>query len=230
MAVKHIELEGIGPVSLYKRKGAKSVRLSITHKGQIKVSLPSWAPYSSAVDFALARRDWIAEQMPKSSIITHGFRIGKAHHVQFIRGPGTTVTTRLVGNEVRVMLPAKILWTSAEAQKAAELGAIKALKKESKMLLPHRLKVLADKHGYEFRSVSVKQLSGRWGSCNEKKEITLNCFLVQLPWELIDYVLLHELAHTKVLAHGPRFWAEMERVLPEVKSLKKTIKTRKPVI
>src|SRR5690606_36436720 len=95
-------------------------------------------------------------------------------------------------------------------QKAAQAAAIRALRKEAETLLPQRLRTLAEQTGFTYNSVAVKQPKSRWGSCSHQKHITLNLFLMQLPWRLIDYVLLHELTHTKVMRHGPPFWAELE--------------------
>jgi hypothetical protein len=89
---------------------------------------------------------------------------------------------------------------------------------------------LAQKHGFEYSSVSVKRLKGRWGSCDQHQNIVLNLYLMQLPWELIDYVLLHELTHTRILRHGPDFWAAMQRVLPNVKAIRKEMKQHQPVL
>lgn len=230
MSVKEIELDGIGPVSFYKRRGVRSVRISITHRGKVRVSLPTWAPYSAGIDFVESRKDWILAEMPVSRIIAQGMTIGKAHHITFESSTGMTPTGRITGNQIRVLLPIGMAWDGAEAQKVAGSTAIRALKKEARMLLPHRIKTLAEQHNFTFTDLTIKQLTGRWGSCSEKKEITLNCFLMQLPWELIDYVILHELVHTRVMAHGPVFWAEMESVLPRVQRLRKDIKTHKPVL
>ncbi len=101
---------------------------------------------------------------------------------------------------------------------------------QAEQLLPNRLASLAGTHGFEYGSISVKQLKGRWGSCDHQKNITLNLFLMQLPWELIDYVLLHELTHTNILRHGPDFWRAMEAVLPAVKNARKTLRAYQPVL
>ncbi len=230
MAVKRVELESIGTVALYKRKGARNVRLSISHDGEVRVTLPIWAPYKVGLDFLKTKTDWIQSQQVTPTLLEHGYRIGKAHHIHFEPGQGTTISTRISGNEARVLLPVGIRWDSVKAQIAAKKVGIKALKKEAQQLLPGRLKLLADQHDFSFKDVSIKQLSGRWGSCNERTEIVLNCFLMQLSWELIDYVLIHELVHTKVMAHGPMFWAEMDRVLPDAKGLRSQIKTHKPIL
>jgi predicted metal-dependent hydrolase len=53
---------------------------------------------------------------------------------------------------------------------------------------------------------------------------------MQLPWHLIDYVLLHELTHTKVMRHGAPFWEELERHAPTAKLLRKEINTHRPLL
>lgn len=230
MATKLVQVEGIGMVALHKRRGARNIRLSITHSGEVRVTLPFWAPYKAGIDFILSKSEWILEQKPEVQLIKQGHQIGKAHHISFEAGQGESISTRITGNEVRVLLPVGTRWDSDEAQKAAISVGIRALKKEARQLLPRRLQTLADTYGYSFRDVSVKQLKGRWGSCSEQKDIVLNCFLMKLPWNLIDYVLLHELAHTRVMAHGTPFWAEMGRHTPHVQQLRNAIKEYKPTL
>lgn len=230
MAIKKLELDGIGTVSLYKRKGARHIRLSITHAGDIRVTLPWWASYQAGIDFIESKRAWIEQQKPETELIKQGHSVGKAHHITFEPGSGASISTRISGNEVRILLPVGVRWDSVEAQQAAQSVGVRALKKEAKRLLPHRLQILADQHNYDFRSTTIKQLKGRWGSCSEQKDIVLNCFLMKLPWDLIDYVLLHELAHTRVMAHGPAFWQEMSGPLPHVQMLRQQIKQHKPIL
>lgn len=230
MAVKKFDVEGIGSVSLYKRRGAKNIRLSIAHSGEVRVTLPLWAPYRSGLDFLSQHAEWINQQRPEEKLIPQGHPIGKAHHIHFDRSSGSSVTSRLTSNQVRIMMPVGTRWDSPEPQAVVRTAAVRALKKEASRLLPQRTKLLAEKFGYSYSSVAVKQLKGRWGSCSDKQALTFNCYLMQLPWELIDYVILHELAHTKVMAHGPVFWAEMSRTTPNVQQLRKIMKTHKPTL
>ena len=78
--------------------------------------------------------------------------------------------------------------------------------------------------------MAVKRLKSRWGSCDQHTNIILNIFLMQLPWECIDYVLLHELTHTNVLHHGPDFWLAMTQVLPNVTQLRKAMRDYQPIL
>lgn len=101
---------------------------------------------------------------------------------------------------------------------------IKTIRKKAKDFLPKRLAYLAELHGFECGKISCRNQKTRWGSCSQNKNISLNIALVLLPTELIDYVLLHELTHTKHMNHGKDFWAELEKVCPNAKQHRKEIK------
>jgi len=233
MAVKKIEVPGIGTVKLYKRKGSRSIRLTVSLAGEVRVSLPYWLPYDAGARFALSKVDWIQAQLQEhgGAVLRHGQSVGKSHHFYFYSSADAArVSTRLSGSEVRITYPDYLAVDHASVQKAAERAAIRALRTQAEQLLPQRLRALADTHGFAYKSIAIKQLTGRWGSCDTDKNIVLNLYLIQLPWHLIDYVIMHELAHTRALNHGPDFWAEFEKHLPHAKQLRREIKQYRPVV
>ena len=81
----------------------------------------------------------------------------------------------------------------------------------AKRLLTGRLKHLAKKHGFTYNKVSIRNQKTRWGSCSARDNISLNMKLVVLPDELMDYVILHELVHTRRKDHSKRFWVELDK-------------------
>lgn len=231
MAVKEFEIENIGTVHVYKRRGARSLRLTVSADGKVRVTIPTWVPYASGVSFAATRADWIIKHQPAPvAHIVDGQRVGKAHRVVFASAAIDQPSSRLVGTEIRVIRPHGIATTHKEVQKVAQKASVRALRAQAEALLPKRLKQLADTYGFGYSGVQVKRLKGRWGSCDAQQLITLNLFLMQLPWQLIDYVLLHELVHTKHLNHGPDFWDEFLRHEPRAKAHRKLIKTYKPIL
>ena len=82
---------------------------------------------------------------------------------------------------------------------------------EAKTLLTRRLKQLAKDNGFSYNRLYIRNQKTRWGSCSSKNNISLNMKLVKLPDELIDYVILHELVHTRRKDHSQAFWAEMDK-------------------
>jgi predicted metal-dependent hydrolase len=231
MAFKEFELDERTQVTIYKRKASRSLRLTIAADGKVKVSIPTWAPYRAGLEFAKSRREWIVSQQIESSLMQTGQPIGKAHRLLFLQKSTVSKPSgRIAGGEIIIGYPAGYDSSDEAVQKAAKTTAIKALRLQAEKLLPQRLEDLASKHGFNYSTVSVKQLKGRWGSCDQHRNIILNLYLMQLPWELIDYVLLHELTHTNILRHGPDFWAGMEEVLPHAKALRKQMRQHQPVL
>lgn len=231
MSTKVVEIPDIGNVTLYKRRGNRSLRLSVAADGEIRVTMPPWVPYKAGEQFAKSRADWIAEHRRAApASLAHGQPIGKAHRLHFEPTFAPKVTTRLNQNQIQIYHPRDLAAHHPSVQRAAQTASIRALRKEAEALLPQRLRTIAEQTGFSYKNVSIKQMRSRWGSCSTDKEIVLNLFLMQLPWHLIDYVLLHELVHTKVMQHGTPFWAEMERHTPFAKRLRKEIHNHHPIL
>ena len=99
------------------------------------------------------------------------------------------------------------------------------LRKEAKRILPHQTQILADNYGFSFTDVKIQSSKTRWGSCNREKNINLSFYLMLLPQHLVDYVILHELCHTKEMNHSIRFWEWMDQVTDgEAKKLRSELK------
>lgn len=86
-----------------------------------------------------------------------------------------------------------------------------SLRRNAKSILPPRLFRLSEQYGLPYASVKINSSQGRWGSCSARKDINLSYFLVLLPSHLIDYVLLHELCHTREMNHSERFWQLLDQ-------------------
>jgi predicted metal-dependent hydrolase len=81
----------------------------------------------------------------------------------------------------------------------------------AKRIIVGKLKQLAKKYGFTFNKVSIRNQRTRWGSCSHNNNISLNMKLVRLSPDLIEYVILHELVHTRVHNHSRTFWAELDK-------------------
>lgn len=203
----------------------------MSSNGQIRVSIPAWAPYSAGIIFANTKLDWIKEHKTEKLTLANGQAIGKAHHIVFVTNSGVNkITSRVKDTEIIVKFPMQAHPSSAGVQDAARKASIKALRQQAEALLPQRLNTLSIQYNFDYKSVTVRQLKGRWGSCDQDKNITLNLFLMQLPWKYIDYVILHELTHTKILQHGAKFWIEMESVFSGARVMSKQLKEYQPVL
>lgn len=81
--------------------------------------------------------------------------------------------------------------------------------------LVRRTRQLAALHGFVVNKVCVRRQKTRWGSCSSQNNINLNIRMVYLPGELIDYIILHELTHTRVRNHSQKFWDELAKTVAD---------------
>ncbi len=95
---------------------------------------------------------------------------------------------------------------------------------EARRILVTRLDELAKAHGFRYNRVFIRNQKTRWGSCSSKNNISLNVKLVRLPERLTDYVIIHELVHTRIKSHNKKFYAELEQIVNDRKSLDRELK------
>lgn len=229
MALKTILVDDIGDVVFQKRRGTRSIKIHI-RGSEVRVTLPHWIPYSQAKAFVLTRKEWIIKNLKPKSTVSHGAYIGKRHQLLIQQSTNKTVRTKVTDDEIIVTVPEGIDSDDPVLQQKLSKAAEKALKHEAELLIAPRLHDLSIEHDLPFKQVSFKKLQSRWGSCDRQKNIVINSYLVQLPWPLIDYVLIHELSHTIHPNHSSDFWAQIERCLPDYKERRAQMKHYQPGI
>ena len=143
---------------------------------------------------------------------------------------------------VRVVIPKRQSFKSAQKFVESRLEWIKKNKTKIKLqtqkkdklpeidrkiarkVLCRRIGELAQLHNFVYNRISIRKQKTRWGSCSSKDNINLNMNLLHLPPELMDYVLLHELVHTKVKNHSKDFWDELDAVVPNARIIDRKLK------
>lgn len=223
MASKVFTIDSIGDITVYKRRGTHKINMRIV-SGKVRVTQPAWLPYASGVQFAKANVTWVQKQIQiQPAFALHdGMLLGKARSISV--EPGDTLRTRITDSKLLIYIPPYLRTDSPEVLAIIQPAIKRALKKESEQLLPERVAICAQQYDFDYSSVHCKSMRSRWGSCTSQKDITLNIFLMMAPWELIDYVIVHELVHTKHLHHGPAFWAAVQAIVPDYKQRRKDLK------
>lgn len=96
--------------------------------------------------------------------------------------------------------------------------------KQARTDFTRRIELLAARLGVPTPPVFLSNARSRWGSCNSKGEIRLHWRLIQAPPHIIHYVVAHELAHLKEMNHSPQFWAWVEKLCPDYKTCRQSLK------
>jgi predicted metal-dependent hydrolase len=226
MRKTEIEHPQIGKVVIAKKKGMKSMRIRIGNSNEVVVSTPWFVSNRYVMKFVDEKIEWITKNQVGSQLVLYdGMGLG-LHGVLKVAEGAKTFKVKTSTEGVTVCLPDGLKINDFQVQIID--AAIKYLKNETEATVLPRLLELSKRHNYRFHQARVKKLKSRWGSCDQSKNITVNAFLVQLDQELIDYVLLHELAHTTHMNHSSAFWSQVSQTCPEYKKLRKKLRAFRP--
>jgi len=164
-------------------------------------------------------------------------RSGKAKRINIsvrpFKGVRVAVPYRISYDKAKTFANSKKKWIQKNVNKMREMERnYKFLslnfndidQQEAEKVLAQKLEKWAKKHCFTYNRLFIRNQKTRWGSCSPKNNISLNMKLVRLPERLMDYVILHELVHTRVKNHGLKFYIEMDRLVSNRKDLDKKLK------
>ena len=231
MAVTTLRDEEFGEVIVNRSRTTRRLTLRVDARGNVRIGLPFYTPLYIAKNFLREQRDFVSKKLTelqqKQPYLEQGSLIGKSHTLAITHGvkPGS----RLAGTQLIVTLPQDISAASPEGQKLLRTASRKALRTQAGAYLERRLAYLAQQHGFTYQNVRFSSATTRWGSCSSGGTISLNVALMHLPFELIDYVIIHELCHTKQMNHSARFWALVEAIAPDYKECRRQLRSFQPI-
>ena len=198
------------------RRHVKSTRISVrlAPDGRLRASLPLHASIKNVKRLVDSSREELRSMInttPDSIQYRDGARVGKSHRVVVRVVQKVTHKTRpavvtIAGLQIIVSIDQSTNILDPVVQRSIRDVVIKALRIEATAYIPRRLKYLAEQHGFSYSRVRFSHTSSRWGSCSSSGTISINIAIMQLPDELISYILLHELSHTLHMNHSDSFW------------------------
>ena len=226
-----IEDKEFGKITVRRSAKATQVRLRVAPDGTLRASMPVYAPLFLLKRLLKTSRPelrQLLEQANPHTAFYDGQQIGKSHTI--IVRQSLHLSVKVKGQHILVELPGTLSLNDPEPSRQIRDGVIKALRVEAKSYLPKRLAYLAQQLGFSYEKVRFSHASGRWGSCSSNGTISLNIALMKLPFELIDYVLIHELAHTVQMNHSQDFWKLVQVGDPLYSKHRKLLKAEAPSI
>jgi predicted metal-dependent hydrolase len=193
------------PLVLARHRRARRYLLRLTEEGQLRLTVPRGASIAGGVRFVESQSDWIARESAR--------RLTRAEWQD-----GTRIWYRgvLVGLHVD---GGRVMWGDQAAAATSTLAMRAVVQRHLRQLatieLVARCRELGEASGLVPDRVAVRDQRSRWGSCSRRRSVMLNWRLVQMPPEVSDYVILHELAHLEQPNHSRRFWRVVERICPD---------------
>lgn len=207
-------------VDVYRRAYKRSIRLTVLVTGRIRMSVPMRLPEKHIFDFLQTNQEWIIQNQRKcrefrekhppkrySEGETFPF-LGKKLNLRFICGKRARIFVQREGENLICEIP-KPSWEKfclSNSHPEVALNIARFYADESRKILSDRLNYFSEKMALQPSAVCFRSQKTRWGSCSAKGRISLNWRLVIASLDVMDYVVVHELAHLRHHNHSVAFW------------------------
>lgn len=208
--------------TINEKDGLKSHYISV-QKGVGVVLKGKAIPIEKANQLILKKAKWILDKLElvqsiaDEDIVT-GSRIqylGRKYYVEvFINDNLDKIEIDFTESKFRVSVP-KLLNNQVDLIRAFE----KFFREKAKEKITPRVKKWSKITGLEYQELKFQRLEKRWGSCTPSNNILINIDAIKLPFSLIDYLIIHELVHTRIKNHSKEFWAELSKHINNWKEL-----------
>lgn len=195
MTIRYLDSPRLGRVEIRLSPYRSTLSAEVKADGKLVVHAPSEIRLQQISSFLERRQDWILSHMERQK---------KMKQAAVSRGEGFYAPGELT-------LPRDRL--------------IRRLREETREMVRERLPYYSAMIGVSYGKVTIRAMTTRWGTCSGKGDLSFNVLLARCPEEVLDYVVVHELCHRREMNHSPRFWALVEKVLPDYRSCRQWLKT-----
>lgn len=211
------------------KSNRKTAAIQVTAEGLVRIRIPSRTTKLELHNIIEQNKDWIyshyeksrkQQEYAKKQIFCNG-TILQFHEtclqVEVVPSPVNEKTMiQIVGSRLQIM-------TSELSDQDIHACVVLWLRKVGRTIFQERVQHFAALMQVEYQNITIKDQKTRWGSCSSKKNLNFNYRLLLMPASLLDYVVVHELAHLKEMNHSKKFWGIVEAVLPDYKQQRKRL-------
>jgi predicted metal-dependent hydrolase len=202
------------------RSKRRTISLEITEDGTLIVRAPLKISTAVIEKFAYQKRFWIAEKQkilkerflkitPKRFVDGEEFMyLGKIFCLKIFDGKFISLTANNALHFPRDLLP------------KAKQALVSWYKEQALQNITERVQHYARLANLKYRSIKITSAESRWGSCGARGSLNFSWRLIMAPQEVIDYVVVHEVAHLAVKNHSRRFWHKVQEIMPDYKQRK----------
>lgn len=196
--------------SLRVSRRARYARLRIMPFGGLEVVIPYRFPRNQVAGLVAQHADWARAQLARQAQLRDAIQLPSALSLAFdnsvtpIHYGGTEQPSQ---RDLFGALEAEAIEIHERDQQAIIAELRQWIRRRAHQLLPPLLARISRQTGLSYRRVSIRSQKTRWGSCSSRGDISLNDQLLFLPQDAVEYLMIHELCHTRQLNHSPAFWA-----------------------
>jgi len=217
------------PVSFRESLRARHYAIYIHRDGTVSVTVPRRGSLKGAQRFLESRSAWIARTLQRLQNQPAAPKFWHAGSEVLCRGKHVPIRAETRDNHLALYLENEFCGLAENGENFRPVIE-QWLRKRACAELPRRVQELSAQHQSPVCRVTVRDQRSRWGSRSRRGTISLNWRLVQLPDEVRDYIILHELMHAREMNHSRRFWAHVANVCPAYQEHERWLKTHGPIL
>lgn len=205
------------------RSKRRTIALIIEGDGTLTVRAPMRAPLALIEKFIHEKVDWIARtrEKVKAIMITPARQYTNGETFLFL---GSSFDLKLVKPQRPFLQFDSGFTLSHTAQEEGKLTFTRWYKEQAYEVITQRVRQYAQQHSFTPKQVKITSAKTRWGSCSSNGALNFTWRLVMAPLDVIDYVVVHELAHLRVKDHSRKFWNVVEAIYPEYRKQRKWLR------
>jgi len=217
-------------------KGRKSVGIQVKD-GKVHVRAPKGIAQAKLALILRGKEGWIVKKLAEYEAAAKLNRDITGYEKFLFLGEKFdygAVLTEILKIKEAVATESKTNPFNQTANQTAAAARLKRLKKEyvklAARLLPDFLLKASRRTEIEYKSLKIINSKARWGSCNANGVVSLNWRLLMLPQGIIEYVVIHELCHLKIMNHSKEYWQALEKIYNGIPAAKKWLKDNNHII
>lgn len=221
-----------GKIHFVVRRSARNITMRVKEDG-LHVTTPPYRSITALLEaiapFRERLRNVCSEVKPKPFDLNFSIE-AECFRLKLETSPLKNFTVSMRDETVVIACPAHADFTTDRVQTLVKNAVMRAMRKKAEEYLPPLVQYWSSLFDLPYNKVTISKARSRWGSCSSKRDISLSFYLMLLPAHLMDYVILHELAHTREMNHGPKFWELLNQLTDgKALALRKGLRMHRPV-
>lgn len=221
-----------GKIHFVVRRSARNITMRVKEDG-LHVTTPPYRSITALLEaiapFRERLRNVCSEVKPKPFDLNFSIE-AECFRLKLETSPLKNFTVSMRNETVVIACPAHADFTTERVQTLVKNAVMRAMRKKAEEYLPPLVQYWSSLFDLPYNKVTISKARSRWGSCSSKRDISLSFYLMLLPAHLMDYVILHELAHTREMNHGPKFWELLNQLTDgKALALRKELRMHRPV-
>lgn len=206
------------------KSNRRSIALIIENNGDFIVRVPITADENTVYKFINQKRDWIIKKRVEQ--LEYAPQLIQIEDNAKISILGMDYFLKLYENN-RVKVADNLIYIPKNNSKEK---VISYLKKVAKRVITKEVINISNKYNFNYASISINSAKTRWGSCSVSNKLHFTYKLMLCPMDIVDYIIIHELCHTKVKNHSNKFWSLVESYYPDYKNCEKWLKQNRAIV